>query len=175
MTDAHPGSTRRELTAGDSDALVREEPLVIKIGEQQVLTMRTPGDDLHLAIGFLLSEGAIASVDDIERHEITAGDPTELRADTIELFARKSATASLQGRLTRTHEIRTSCGICGLTDPDELLETTPPLLGLADKKQPNGVTGNRSVEWHGRDCWESKSDRHHRSAKSNFYQRESRF
>ena len=149
MSDPLPGAARRQLGAGDSDDLVREEPLTIRIGAQQVLTMRTPGDDLHLAMGFLLSEGVIHAPDEIVRHEFRAGDPGELRADTIELFPRDTNTATVQGRLTRTHEIRSSCGICGLTDADELLETTAPLhpgaaryyreVGLLQGGQPSSA------------------------------------
>ncbi len=124
----HEGSARRELTGGEEDFLIREEPLLIKVEDQQVLTMRTPGDDLHLAVGFLLSEGVIQRAEDIEDHRFTAGDPRRLRADTIELHPATSSRATIRGRLTRTHEIRSSCGICGLTDPDDLLESTPPLL-----------------------------------------------
>lgn len=127
-TDPPPGAARRALDQGDDDLLVREEPLLIKLGEQQVLTMRTPGDDFHLAVGFLASEGVIDRPDAIVRHEFTAGDPGVLRADTIELFSSDTTSTQVEGRLTRTHEIRSSCGICGLTDPDELLEETRPLL-----------------------------------------------
>ena len=108
--------------------MVREEPLLIRLGDQQVLTMRTPGDDFHLALGFLASEGVIDDSAVIERHEFTPGDPANLRADTIELFAKTAGDVRVAGRLTRTHEVRSSCGICGLTDADELLEETLPLL-----------------------------------------------
>ncbi len=101
---------------------------MLQAADQQVLTMRTPGDDLHLGIGFLLSEGVISKADDVEKHSFAAGDPKELRADTLTLHLRDQAKAQVSGRLTRTHEIRSSCGICGLTDPDALLEDFKPLL-----------------------------------------------
>ena len=42
------------------DYLAAEEPLEIRIGEHPLsVTMRTPGDDLDLAAGFLLTEGLI--------------------------------------------------------------------------------------------------------------------
>ena len=123
-----PGASLRRLAGGDEDRLVAEEPLLIKVATQQVMTMRTPGQDLDLALGFLLSEGVITTADAVTGHEFTAGDPGELRADTIELELRSLGDATIQGRLTRTHEIRSSCGICGLTDPDELLEDTRALL-----------------------------------------------
>ena len=135
-----PGATRRRLTSGDEDYLVGEEPLLIKVAGQQVLTMRTPGHDLDLALGFLLSEGVITSADAVTGHEFTAGDPGELRADTIEVALRSAGDAAVQGRLTRTHEIRSSCGICGLTDPDELLEDTRALLPGVPRIDPTLLT-----------------------------------
>ena len=49
------------------------------------------------------------------------------QADTINLHV-KATPERLRGRLTRTHEIRSSCGVCGLANPEELLEELPPLL-----------------------------------------------
>jgi FdhD protein len=127
MTDPK-GYLVRKLADGSEDRLVREEPLTIQVADHSVLTMRTPGDDLHLALGFLLSEGVIDRVSDVTEHRFLAGDPENLRADTIVLHLRDAGRARIEGRLTRTHEIRSSCGICGLTDADELLESTTPLL-----------------------------------------------
>jgi len=48
------------------DSLAAEEPLEIRIGDTPLtVTMRTPGHDLELAAGFLLTEGIIESADQI--------------------------------------------------------------------------------------------------------------
>src|SRR5262245_42071133 len=48
------------------DYLVAEEPLEIRIGHRPIsVTMRTPGHDLELAAGFLLTEGVITRRDQI--------------------------------------------------------------------------------------------------------------
>ena len=60
------GATDRELEDGSTDALVREEPLVLEVAGQTVITMRTPGNDQALATGFLLSEGVIDNAAVIE-------------------------------------------------------------------------------------------------------------
>ncbi|MHC4515429.1 MAG: formate dehydrogenase accessory sulfurtransferase FdhD [Planctomycetota bacterium] len=122
------GYVDRRMPDGSEDRLVREEPLTIQVADHSVLTMRTPGDDLHLALGFLLSEGVIDTVADVTEHRFLAGDAKKLQADTIVLHLADVGRARIEGRLTRTHEIRSSCGICGLTDADELLESTTPLL-----------------------------------------------
>ena len=58
------------LTADDpvtrAETLVVEEPLEIRVnGRQITVTMRTPGSDIELAQGFLLTEGVIAHRDDV--------------------------------------------------------------------------------------------------------------
>jgi FdhD protein len=57
-----------------ADLLAAEEPLGIRIDGQAVsLTMRTPGDDLDLAAGFLVSEGIIAKPTDIASMRVCGG------------------------------------------------------------------------------------------------------
>src|SRR3712207_8897033 len=59
------------------DTLVAEEPLEIRVnGEPLAVTMRTPGDDIDLAIGFLLTEGIIRDADDVHTAQLCAGDQT---------------------------------------------------------------------------------------------------
>src|SRR5438067_1615455 len=44
----------------ENDLLAVEEPLEIRVGEKNIsVTMRTPGDDFDLAIGFLVTEGVV--------------------------------------------------------------------------------------------------------------------
>src|SRR5919198_4799010 len=63
----------------DSDRLAVEEPLEIRIGgEAMAVTMRTPGHDEELALGFLLGEGLI----DGPR---PAGPPPDLEANVVEV------------------------------------------------------------------------------------------
>ncbi|HLU39670.1 MAG TPA: formate dehydrogenase accessory sulfurtransferase FdhD [Planctomycetota bacterium] len=124
---------RRTLADGSDDELIREEPLLIAAGGAEVLTMRTPGRDEDLALGFLLSEGVIPSAAAVTGMHATPGDPAARTPDRIDVALTGVDAAHVRGRLTRTHEIRTSCGACGLTDVDTLLEGAPPCLAGVPK------------------------------------------
>src|SRR5215471_238229 len=52
--------------ATEADVVAVEEPLEIRIaGEAVAVTMRTPGHDHELVLGFLLAEGIVRSVDEV--------------------------------------------------------------------------------------------------------------
>ena len=93
------------------DSLAVEEPLEIRVnGTPVTVTMRTPGHDLELAAGFLLTEGIIESADEI------AATPTadvkiaaESNAVDLKLRTGNFDTAGLQ----RNFFAASSCGICG--------------------------------------------------------------
>src|SRR5258705_5353387 len=56
------------------DTLAAEEPLEIRVGRSPLaVTMRTPGHDLDLALGFLLTEGIIGTADDVHTARLCAG------------------------------------------------------------------------------------------------------
>jgi FdhD protein len=87
---------------GDAtDVVAVEEPLEIRIGGRPVaVTMRTPGHDEELALGFALSEGLQPDA---------ARLPADLAANTIEL----DATGFDPDRLARSFYTSSSCGVCG--------------------------------------------------------------
>ena len=82
----------------ESDAVAVEEPLEIRIeGEPVAVTMRTPGHDEELALGFCLSEGLAPR---------TAALPADLAANTVDVEA--------DGDLPRRNfYTSSSCGVCG--------------------------------------------------------------
>jgi FdhD protein len=92
------------LPAGASewDELAVEEPLEIRVnGASVAVTMRTPGHDEELAVGFLLSEGIPA---------VKAQPPQDLAANVVE--AEVAGDFDL-GRLQRNFYTSSSCGVCG--------------------------------------------------------------
>lgn len=101
---------------GERDTVAVEEPLEIRVdGEPLAVTMRTPGHDEELALGFLYGEGLI----DGPRQ---AGPTDELAANTVDV----------RGPLTRELPVRrfyttSSCGVCGKGAMEELAVHCRPL------------------------------------------------
>jgi len=93
--------TRLPGRRSESDAVAVEEPLEIRInGEPVAVTMRTPGHDEELALGFCLSEGLAPR---------GAALPADLAANTVEVTADEPATESVR----RNFYTSSSCGVCG--------------------------------------------------------------
>ena len=129
MSTASPsGARQRQLADGRSDQLVGEEPLLLVVHGQQLLTMRTPGRDADLALGFLLGEGIVEQAADVTGLQQHAGDAAAKRADEMHITLAREPGEMARSRLSRTHEIRSSCGVCGVTDAATILEDTPALL-----------------------------------------------
>ena len=121
-----PGAARRRLADGREDLLIEESPLLLDVHGHQLLTMRTPGDDLDLARGFLLGEGIVRSLDEIVTVARRAAEENAPASVTVTLQAAPAGLA--KARLARTHEIRSSCGACGVADPQALLDDAEALL-----------------------------------------------
>jgi FdhD protein len=82
----------------EHDAVAVEEPLEIRIdGEPIAVTMRTPGHDEELALGFCLTEGLAPR---------SAAPPADLAANTVEVGAARRPAA-------RNFYTSSSCGVCG--------------------------------------------------------------
>ncbi|MEM7202857.1 MAG: formate dehydrogenase accessory sulfurtransferase FdhD [Planctomycetota bacterium] len=150
MTDAPAderpdGIAQRVLDDGTPEHLLREEPLVLDVGGDTLVTMRTPGDDEHLAVGFLLSEGVIRTAASVTDCQFTPGDAAAGTADTlhVRLEGHTGDREPRTGRLTRTHEIRSSCGLCGLANLDDLLDDLPPLLPALPRLTPAAIAAIR--------------------------------
>lgn len=135
---AAAGTETRRLADGRSDRLVREEPLLLVVEGQPLLTMRTPGRDEDLAVGFLLGEGIVRRADEIAA--ITPQVAEEDRPAELHVRLRAGPSPLAKARLTRTHEIRSSCGICGSADLQAALDGAPPLLPGVPRLPRRSVT-----------------------------------
>lgn len=93
------------------DYLAVEEPLEIRVGDVPLtVTMRTPGHDLELAAGFLLTEGWIGGAENIARLEQGAAD--EKNAGNLVEIELKGVHLDRE-RLQRNFVAASGCGICG--------------------------------------------------------------
>jgi FdhD protein len=103
---------------GEHDRIAVEEPLEIRVdGEPVAVTMRTPGDDEALALGFLYGEGLI----DGPR---AAGPGDDLAANVVEVTGPLDREPS-----ARRFYMSSSCGVCGKGALEEVAVSAPPLAG----------------------------------------------
>jgi FdhD protein len=118
---------RWPTSAPELDRLAVEEPLEIRVEDRPLaVTMRTPGDDLDLAAGFLLTEGVIEDLGDLVALAPLAGDRS---GNTVVARLAGGVEAHLEAVTRATREIYASsaCGICGKTSLDRVRLTAPPL------------------------------------------------
>jgi FdhD protein len=93
------------------DDLAGEDPLEIRVAGAPVsVTMRTPGHDLDLAAGFLITEGVIQAPGQLEA----------LEADRNHVIATLSPDAPDPSRLRRSFFTSSSCGVCGRASLESL-------------------------------------------------------
>ena len=131
----HVTSRRIVAIRGESlevrdDRVVGEAPLEIRAaGPRQdpvavAVTMRTPGHEAELAVGFLRTEGLIRGPEVIGT---TAGDPVRLSQPDDTIVVRLS-TPFDDSKVAERHFIATaSCGICGKASIDEVALRCEPL------------------------------------------------
>ncbi|MEE2903394.1 MAG: formate dehydrogenase accessory sulfurtransferase FdhD [Myxococcota bacterium] len=115
-----------------TDQVAIEEPLEIQLdGDPLAVIMRTPGNDLELVVGLLLTEELIQNSDDLLMLE-HCRDPEEPNAGNIvKVKLSESCLKRIQennntDRMKRTFLTSTSCGVCGKQSIESLHASTPP-------------------------------------------------
>ena len=128
-------SHRVVAVRGDSlevrdDRVVGEAPLEIRAaGPRQdpvavAVTMRTPGHEAELAVGFLLTEGLLEGQEVVGT---SGGDPGALSQPDDTILVRLSKPFD-DSKIAERHFIATaSCGICGKASIDEIAQRTDPI------------------------------------------------
>jgi FdhD protein len=97
----------------EADEVAVEEPLEIRInGDPIAVTMRTPGHDEELAVGFCLSEGLAPE---------SAALPADFAANTVNVKSRSFVPAELR----RNFYTSSSCGVCGKGALEAVAVETP--------------------------------------------------
>src|SRR5947207_6570690 len=101
-----------------TDEVVIEEPLEIRIGDRALATtMRTPGHDEELAVGFLLSEGIIRTANRIDKFSRPR---TARNRENIIVVDLAAGTKIKLNSIRRIGTISSSCGICGKEQIDAI-------------------------------------------------------
>lgn len=104
-----------------ADLLAVEEPLEIRLGygaaKERVqkslsVTMRTPGNDFELSIGFLFTEGIIASIDEVQSIHYCETVRPEERNNVVRVELSSDVRVNWK-KLQRNFYTTSSCGVCG--------------------------------------------------------------
>ncbi len=114
--------------SADLDRVAHEEPLEIQLGATSLaVVMRTPGHDLELVTGFLVTERVVDSLGDVEsvRHCSEARDPAA-EDNVVRVTLRPGLRPDLE-RLRRNLFASSSCGVCGKATLENALAAAPPL------------------------------------------------
>lgn len=127
---------RIAAASGESvdDVVAVEEPLEIRIvsaGEERrvTVTMRTPGNDAELAVGFLSAERVVANTG-----EIIAIRPCETQPNLLRVELMDHCVSRLQN-VARQFIATSSCGLCGKTSLEAVMGTLPDAL-VVDTRAP---------------------------------------
>jgi FdhD protein len=176
----HDSPARRPTTAtrvsaieGDRvierpDQLVTEEPMEIRVhGPEQepaalAVTMRTPGNDFELAVGFCVSEGVLVSPDELATVAYCLG-PERGQQEYNIVTVRLRRPVDLAGR-ERNFVANASCGLCGKTHLDQLEVSCPPvadgpvvprsvLVGLPERLRTAQTVFDRTGGLHAAACF----------------------
>jgi FdhD protein len=114
-----PGSVRR-----GPEAVLVEEPMEVRLGDQTMTTtMRTPGHDYELAAGWCWAEGLLDGRTVREIRYCATGSAVDTGFNVVTVQT-DGAPVDVAPRLAT---VSSSCGICGSTSVDDLVERLSPL------------------------------------------------
>ena len=108
------------------DALAVERPLEMRVdGRALAVTLRTPGHDRELALGFLASEGVLAAAADVRDLTTTPADCSDA-PDVVDVRLAPGVVLDWT-KLERTFVATAACGLCGRAHLDALRAGLEPV------------------------------------------------
>ena len=120
---SHAWVERVPSRARERDELAVEEPLEIRVdGAALAVTMRTPGEDEELAVGFLAGEGLIASRSEVAE----VGPSADFAANVVDVLTTHGLRRD--PRAERSFYLTSSCGVCGKGALEYVRQWAPPSL-----------------------------------------------
>src|SRR3954454_4416979 len=143
--DPHVAATtieklRRGQRHSTRDELAVEEPLEIRVdGEALAVTMRTPGEDEDLAVGFLAGEGLISGPEDI----IEVGPTRDFAANTVDVRTRNGLRRDPKDE--RSFYLTSSCGVCGKGALEFVKQEAPPRPATRDLRPATVLSAPSAV------------------------------
>ncbi|WP_306204844.1 formate dehydrogenase accessory sulfurtransferase FdhD [Actinoplanes sp. RD1] len=143
------------------DDLAAEEPLEIRLRKEPLaVTMRTPGQDIDLAMGFLLTEGIIRAAGDVVTAQLCAGTDTPNTYNVVDIVLGADVPPPVTDP-SRNFYTTSSCGVCGKASidavrtrsqfdivPDATSVTARTLADLPDKLRAAQRTFDRTGGLH---------------------------
>lgn len=124
-------------SAIEDDKIAVEAPLEIRlahplkdggVAQRIAITMRTPGQDEVLALGFLFTEGIIKGMDEVDHCELKDN-------EILTVFLKSEAEQNWEG-IERKVYTSSSCGICGKADINSISKD-PPYLSWSSSLEIN--------------------------------------
>ncbi len=116
--------------ASGEDWLAIEAPLELRVsGEPFVTTMRTPGHDRDLLLGWLYHEGLLRRTSDVSSLAVCESPDGLHQGNVYELTPAAAMANRLQARdpALSARTLHTSCGVCGRQTIQDLLASASPL------------------------------------------------
>ena len=116
--------------SSEPDKLVTEEPMEIRVhgpGQEPrplAVTMRTPGNDFELAVGFCLTEGILERADDLDTVAYCLAGEGEQEYNVVTVTLRRPVVLDAP---ERRFVANASCGLCGKTTLDEVEQHCAPV------------------------------------------------
>jgi FdhD protein len=147
--------------------LVSEEPLELRVGGPSgeastlAVTMRTPGHDFELAVGFCVTEGIVRGDDELQSVVYCGPAKGDQHFNVVTVRLRRPVDERVVGERTRNLVTSASCGLCGAASLDAVERDCAPLrpgvpvidvgvlVGLTDALRGSQVVFDRTGGLHG--------------------------
>ncbi|MGH3665961.1 MAG: formate dehydrogenase accessory sulfurtransferase FdhD [Egibacteraceae bacterium] len=119
------------------DTLAVEEPMEVRVnGDPVSVTMRTPGDDFELALGFCLTEGIVADPRAVEAMRYCEPGPGPHQGEFNIVDVRLRTPERVAEGLRRNVYTTSSCGMCGTASIDAVRKQAAPVHDDAVRVDP---------------------------------------